>query len=794
MSESKSPTQADGSPHSGSASADFDLEQLDMHVGSLEEYDVGKAIGKGKFSIVYKAAHKGVLGGVSKRQVALKKVSVFNAMDKKSRDKCLKEVRLLQNLRHPNIIEYLDSFVDNQELVIVFEWAEAGDLKRQIRKAIEKRARFDERVIWKYFAQVCSAIQYMQKKRIMHRDIKPANIFLMSNGTVKVGDLGLGRYLSEQTMEAFSKVGTPLYMSPEVLKGKGYDWKSDIWSLGCILYEMACLRSPFKEKGLNLYGLFKKINEGKFEPVSEKYSETLRRMTVKMVAVDSDSRPGIDSVCKIAKGMYKQFSEKAKAKANAQARGSATNKQADNRKDKPQNKDVKPPTSEEKVSSANPQEREKSLSPTVPVAHRGALAIDTSAMVSHAEAVVDGLSILGWEEHIHISMITLDMGRQNGTAASQSAMNRAWQFSNICGTASWLLHNLGVDWAFDEYEPPSQNATGLLVSCAAAELDRTLVANISPPRIVPGFGPSVCALLYTLVNACLKKRSFRPNLPDRQFLMDFDDDNGGSVADPDEALEFPDSEDDCSSDDAIFSEAKFPADGANESFDTRRVPVYLRPEDSSSWKMEVERVTSKLQSSKVLKGAPVNGSFGEWRNRLRQMQSCTETLCANEMLSEVRDHLCEYGIVISDQASSIEKKEARILSRFCGAKAEYEAVHKRARTQACTFESIQSELQKATSTYASLEEEIDQMQSELSTKQNKMSDTARLVNLRRALSKIKADISQMELSIGVLSTQLLSKRGIAVAEEKDGDASEGSSSRSDFADFKSKDDHYFDFA
>ena len=60
----------------------------------------------------------------------------------------------------------------------------------------------------------------------------------MANGTVKVGDLGLGRYLSEQTMEAFSKVGTPLYMSPEVLKGKGYDWKSDVWSLGCILYAM----------------------------------------------------------------------------------------------------------------------------------------------------------------------------------------------------------------------------------------------------------------------------------------------------------------------------------------------------------------------------------------------------------------------------------------------------------------------------------------------------------------------------------------------------------------------------
>ena len=97
----------------------------------------------------------------------------------------------------------------------------------------------------------------------MHRDLKPANIFLMADGTIKVGDLGLSRSLSENTLQAHSKVGTPLYMSPEVLRGNGYDFKSDVWSLGCILYELAALKSPFKEEGLNLYGLFQKINKGK---------------------------------------------------------------------------------------------------------------------------------------------------------------------------------------------------------------------------------------------------------------------------------------------------------------------------------------------------------------------------------------------------------------------------------------------------------------------------------------------------------------------------------------------------
>ena len=103
----------------------------------------------------------------------------------------------------------------------------------------------------------------MHDARVMHRDIKPANIFLATHGRVKLGDLGLGRAFSSQTYEAMSKVGTPLYMSPEVLDGRGYEWKSDVWSLGCLLYELATLRSPFKAEGDNLYTLFKKISSGK---------------------------------------------------------------------------------------------------------------------------------------------------------------------------------------------------------------------------------------------------------------------------------------------------------------------------------------------------------------------------------------------------------------------------------------------------------------------------------------------------------------------------------------------------
>lgn len=168
------------------------------------DYEVLKPIGKGKFAIVYRALRK-----TDNLVVALKRINV-DAIDEKARDKCLKEVRLLQSLDHPNIIRYMDSFITDNDLVIAVEWAAAGDLKRQLRKAQERGVGFEERIIWKYFSQICDAIKHMHDKRIMHRDLKPANIFLTLDGTVKVGDLGLSRELSEETVQAHSKVGTPL--------------------------------------------------------------------------------------------------------------------------------------------------------------------------------------------------------------------------------------------------------------------------------------------------------------------------------------------------------------------------------------------------------------------------------------------------------------------------------------------------------------------------------------------------------------------------------------------------------
>ena len=217
------------------------IKPEDLVGKEVRGYKVIKPIGAGKFSIVFKAekVDDGAL-------IALKCIKIFDMTDAKQREKWLKEVKLLQSLDHPSIIRYLDSFIEDNDLYIAVEWAEKGDLKYIIKRAIQEDSHLDENKIWEYISQMASALQHMHEKRIMHRDLKPANIFIDSDGTLKLGDLGLGRAMSSQTFEAYSRVGTPLYMSPEVLDGSGYDTKSDVWSLGCIAYELWCLKSPFK--------------------------------------------------------------------------------------------------------------------------------------------------------------------------------------------------------------------------------------------------------------------------------------------------------------------------------------------------------------------------------------------------------------------------------------------------------------------------------------------------------------------------------------------------------------------
>lgn len=233
-------------------------------------------------------------------------------LDQKQREKCLQEVKLLQTFDHPNIVKYLDSFISNNELYIAIEWADRGDLKRLLRKISQENDKLEELNILGYTKQLASALSHMHEKRIIHRDLKPANILIFSDGTLKLGDLGLGRYMSDHTFKAFSKVGTPLYMSPEVIRNEGYDFKSDIWSLGCVCYELITLKSPFRtDEKISLFELFNKINKGDYPKLNDsRISNELKDVIERMLKVDPEKRIPLEDVVKQIEFFFTQVEER----------------------------------------------------------------------------------------------------------------------------------------------------------------------------------------------------------------------------------------------------------------------------------------------------------------------------------------------------------------------------------------------------------------------------------------------------------------------------------------------------
>lgn len=155
--------------------------------------------------------------------------------------------------------------------------------------------------MWKCFAEIVSALKVCHRRKdgsktcpVLHRDIKPGNILLDNRGRVKMGDFGLAKQLASQSKFAYTNVGTPFYMSPEMINETKYNEKSDIWALGCLVYEMCALKPPFD--ATNHLSLAVKINTGKFDRIPAKYSDELHRAVRWCLQLDSAARPTVEEL------------------------------------------------------------------------------------------------------------------------------------------------------------------------------------------------------------------------------------------------------------------------------------------------------------------------------------------------------------------------------------------------------------------------------------------------------------------------------------------------------------------
>ena len=252
----------------------------------MNKYDQVKVLGQGGFGKALLVKRK-----TDNQQFVIKEVRL-TSLGPKDREEAMKEVKVLASLKHPYIVDYVESFQERGCLFIVMGYADGGDLAQKIEKAGRKL--FSEDEILHDFIEIALGIKYIHDRKILHRDLKGQNVFLMKDGTVKLGDFGIARVLEHTFQVCKTQIGTPYYLSPEICQGKNYNMKTDIWSLGCILYELCTLKHAFEAGNMNQ--LLMNIVRGRYTPIPAQYSEDLKNLVNRMLTKEPEKRPNINQI------------------------------------------------------------------------------------------------------------------------------------------------------------------------------------------------------------------------------------------------------------------------------------------------------------------------------------------------------------------------------------------------------------------------------------------------------------------------------------------------------------------
>ena len=261
-------------------------------------YEKIRIVGRGTFGTVWLVRHH-----ATGKQFIRKEVSMAN-MPRHEQKATMQEVEVLKRLQHPHIVAYVDSYRDGDNLCILMEYANDGDLASRIAAKKRAGAHFSETEVLTILHQAASALACCHHThKLLHRDLKPANIFL-DDGEVKLGDFGVSKFLAFSQAKAMTQCGTPLYMSPEMCQGQPYTRAADVWALGCVLYELMTMRAPWVAQ-LNpqaarggMHGLMRQISGGRIDTsgVRGRYSSGLCALLHALLAKNPAERPSMNAL------------------------------------------------------------------------------------------------------------------------------------------------------------------------------------------------------------------------------------------------------------------------------------------------------------------------------------------------------------------------------------------------------------------------------------------------------------------------------------------------------------------